>query len=84
MKALELLKDYRNIDFGCNMDDLHSQIDEATEELESLLKEKDLLEEYVQFARLHIETYRCSCGSLGRIGYRCSNKECNKQSEPEE
>ena len=35
-------------------------------------------EEYVQFARLHIDTYRCSCGSLGRIGYRCSNKECNK------
>ena len=35
-------------------------------------------EEYVQFARLHIDTYRCSCGSLGRIGYQCSNKECNK------
>ena len=50
----------------------------AIEELESLKKENDLLEEYVQFARLHIETYRCSCGSLGRIGYRCSNKECNK------
>ena len=78
MKALELLKDYKSIDFSCNMDDLHSQIDEATKELEDLKKEKDLLEEYVQFARLHIETYRCSCGSLGRIGYRCSNKECNK------
>ena len=78
MKALELLKDYKNIDFGCNMDDLHSQIDEAIDELEHILKEKDLLEEYVQFVRLHIETYRCSCGSLGRIGYRCSNKECNK------
>ena len=78
MKALELLKDYKSIDFGCNMDDLHSQIDKAIEELEDLQKEKDLLEEYVQFARLHIETYRCSCGSLGRIGYRCSNKECNK------
>ena len=78
MKALELLKDYKNIDFGCNMDDLHSQIDEAIKELQDLQKEKDLLEEYVQFARLHIDTYRCSCGSLGRIGYRCSNKECNK------
>ena len=78
MKALELLKDYKSIDFGCNMDDLHSQIDKAIKELEELKKEKDLLEEYVQFARLHIETYRCSCGSLGRIGYRCSNKECNK------
>ena len=51
---------------------------EAIEELEDLKKEKNLLEEYVQFARLHIETYRRSCGSLGRIGYRCSNKECNK------
>ncbi len=78
MKALELLKDYKNIDFGCNMDDLHSKIDEAIDELEHIIKEKDLLEEYVQFARLHIDTYRCSCGSLGRIGYRCSNKECNK------
>ena len=78
MKALELLKDYKNIDFGCNMDDLHSQIDKAIKELEELQKEKDLLEEYVQFARLHIDTYRCSCGSLGKIGYRCSNKECNK------
>ena len=78
MRALELLKDYKNIDFGCNMEGLHNEIDEAIEELESLQKEKDLLEEYVQFARLHIETYRCACGSLGRVGYRCSNKECNK------
>ena len=78
MRALELLKDYKSIDFGCNMDDLHSQIDKAIKELEQILEEKDLLEEYVQFARLHIETYRCGCGSLGRIGYRCSNKECNK------
>lgn len=36
MRALELLKDYKNIDFGCNMDDLHSQIDEAIEELEEI------------------------------------------------
>lgn len=36
MKALELLKDYKNIDFGCNMDDLHSEIDEAIKELEEI------------------------------------------------
>ena len=36
MKALELLKDYKNIDFGCNMDDLHSQVDEAIKELEEI------------------------------------------------
>lgn len=51
---------------------------QAIEELEDLQKEKVLLGEYVQFARLHVETYRCKCGSLGRVGYRCSNKECNK------
>ena len=51
---------------------------EAIEALEKLQKEKDLLEEYVQFARLHIETYRCKCGSLGRVGYLCSNKECSE------
>ena len=36
MKAIDLLKDYKNIDFGCNMDDLHSQVDEAIKELEEL------------------------------------------------
>lgn len=51
---------------------------EAIKELEDLQKEKVLLEEYVQFARLHIETYRCKCGSLGRVGYLCSNKECSE------
>ena len=77
MKALELLYQYQQADeiAGGYMS---KAIEEAIEELESLQKEKDLLEEYVQFARLHIETYRCSCGSLGRVGYLCSNKECNK------
>lgn len=51
---------------------------EAIEALEKLQKEKDLLEEYVQFARFHIETYRCKCGSLGRVGYLCSNKQCSE------
>lgn len=27
MKAIELLKDYRNIDFGCNVEELYSEID---------------------------------------------------------
>ena len=82
MKALEILKDIQDSKWcgvkptlvNWKLEDFN----EAIKELESLQKEKDLLEEYVQFARLHIETYRCSCGSLGRIGYRCSNKECNK------
>ena len=79
MKALELLKEDRGYCLSINNDkSIIQKYDEAIDELEHILKEKDLLEEYVQFARLHIETYRCSCGSLGRIGYQCSNKECNK------
>ena len=81
MKALEYLKKEREIKKHCAdvaWGYYDKGIDEAIKELEDLQKEKDLLEEYVQFTRLHIETYRCSCGSLGRVGYRCSNKECNK------
>ena len=79
MKALEILKNAKS--FGSTGREIiinKYKLNEAIEELESLQKEKDLLEEYAQFARAHIDTYRCSCGSLGRIGYRCSNKECNK------
>ena len=36
MKALNLLNDYKNIDFMCNTDNLHKEIDEAIAELESL------------------------------------------------
>ena len=79
MKAIELLKADRDYCLSINNDkSIIQKYDEAIDELEQVLKEKDLLEEYVQFTRLHIDTYRCSCGSLGRIGYRCSNKECNK------
>lgn len=79
MKALEILKNAKS--FGSTGREIiinKYKLNEAIEELESLQKEKDLLEEYAQFARAHIDTYRCSCGSLGRVGYRCSNKECNK------
>ena len=77
MKALELLYQYQQADeiAGGYMS---KHLEEAIEELEGIQKEKDLLEEYVQFARLHIETYRCKCGSLGRVGYMCSNKECSE------
>ena len=79
MKALEFLKQERAHHLAVHNDkSIIQKYDEAIDELEHILKEKALLEEYVQFARLHIDTYRCSCGSLGRIGYRCSNKECNK------
>ena len=80
MKALELLKEDRDYCLTINNDkSIIQKYDEAIDELEHIQKEKDLLEEYVQFARLHIETYRCNCGSLGRVGYLCSNKECTEQ-----
>ena len=79
MKALKLLKEDRDYCLSIKNDkSIIQKYDEAIDELEHIQKEKDLLEEYVQFARLHIEIYRCNCGSLGRVGYRCSNKECNK------
>ena len=78
MKALVILNNYKKFDGFIRDIISDSFLNQAIEELEDLQKEKDLLEEYVQFTRLHIETYRCSCGSLGRVGYRCSNKECNK------
>ena len=82
MKALRILKDIKIDEFGLGLElnplCVTDDVQQAIEEIEDLQKEKALLEEYAQFARLHIETYRCSCGSLGRVGYRCSNKECNK------
>ena len=82
MKALMILKDIKIDEAGLGLElnplCVTDDVQQAIEEIEDLQKEKALLEEYVQFARLHIDTYRCSCGSLGRIGYRCSNKECNK------
>ena len=76
MKALDLLITLRDDYIHGELD---SDVNEAIKELEDLQKEKNLLEEYVQFARLHIETYRCKCGSLGRVGYLCSNKECSEE-----
>ena len=79
MKALEFLKQERAHHLSVHNDkSIIEQYDKAIDELEHIQKEKDLLEEYVQFARLHIETYRCTCGSLGRVGYLCSNKECSE------
>ena len=51
---------------------------EAIEELESLQAEYEKLNEYYWFARNHLKSYRCKCGSLGRVGYLCSNKECSE------
>ena len=48
----------------------------AIEELETLMANYKHLDEYYWFARNHLESYRCNCGALGRVGYLCSNKEC--------
>ena len=76
MKALDYLYLMKKANEDMGIEPI--TIYEAIKELEGIQKEKDLLEEYVQFARLHIETYRCKCGSLGRVGYLCSNKECSE------
>ena len=47
MKAIELLKEYRSIDFGCNVEELHNEIDEAIQELELIKNSKpNILLEY--------------------------------------
>lgn len=62
MKALELLKDYRNIDFGCNVEGLHNEIDEAIDEillvqqeLDNLTESNKELLEYLQYTQAKLE-----------------------------
>ena len=63
MKALELLKDYKNIDFGCNMDDLHSQVDEAIKELEEYESDMDSYLDYTTGSRC-TKSFNSSLGSI--------------------
>ena len=79
MKALEFLKQERDHYAAIHNDkSIIKKYNKAIEEAEHILEEKALLEEYVEFARTQIETYRCKYGSLGRVGYLCSNKECSE------
>ena len=79
MKALKLLKQNRKYHLRISINNsITRQYDKAIEELEDIQKHIARLEEYVQFARTHLETYGCKCGSLGRVGYLCSNKECSE------
>ena len=80
MKALKLLKDDREYCLSINNDkSIIQKYDEAIEELERFQAEYKNLNEYYWFARNHLESYRCTCGSLGRVGYLCSNKKCNEE-----
>ena len=63
MKAIELLKDYKNIDFGCNMDDLHSQVDEAIKELEEYESDMDSYLDYTTGSRC-TKSFNSSLGSI--------------------
>ena len=69
MKALELLKDYKNIDFGCNLQELHNEIDEAISEINTLLMYKNLADTYLKIDK-------CKCGILKIQGHFCSDIEC--------
>ena len=63
MKAIELLKDYKNIDFGCNMDDLHSQVDEAIKELEEYESDMDSYLDYTTGSRC-TKSFNSCLGSI--------------------
>ena len=79
MKALKLLKQERGHHLAMYNDkSIIGQYDEAIEELERFQAEYKNLNEYYWFARNHLESYRCKCGALGRVGYLCSNKECTE------
>ena len=79
MKALKLLKQNRKFHLRISINNsITRQYDKAIEELEDMQKYIAGLEEYVQFARNNLESYRCTCGSLGKVGYLCSNEECTE------
>lgn len=80
MKALELLKADRDYCQSINNDkSIIKQYDDAIKELESFQAEYEKLNEYYWFARNHLESYRCKCGALGRVGYLCSNEDCEEE-----
>lgn len=80
MKALKLLKQNRKHHLRISINNsITKQYDKAIEELENMQKHIARLEEYEQFARNHLESYRCTCGSLGRVGYLCSNEDCEEE-----
>ena len=80
MKALELLKDYKNIDFGCNMDDLHSQIEEATKELEEYESDMDNYLDYTTGSRC-TKSFNSSLGSIKNAYEKELEKNIKENSE---
>lgn len=72
MKAIELLKEYKSIDFGCNVEELHNDIDEAISDIHTLLM-------YRYLAKTYLRIEKCKCGVLKVKGYLCSNKNCTEE-----
>ena len=72
MKALELLKDYKSIDFGCNVEELHNEIDEAISEIHTLLM-------YKYLANTYLKIEKCKCGTIKVRGYLCLNSKCTEE-----
>lgn len=72
MKALELLKDYKSIDFGCDVEELHNDIDEAISEIQTLLM-------YRYLAKYYLRIEKCKCGVLKVKGYLCLNRKCTEE-----
>ena len=67
IKAIELLKDYKNIDFGCNMEWLHNEIDEAIKELEEYESDMDSYLDYTTGSRC-TKSFNSCLGSI-KIAY---------------
>ena len=63
MKALELLKDYRNIDFGCNVEELHNEINKAIKELEEYESDMDSYLDYTTGSRC-TKSFNSCLGSI--------------------
>ena len=57
MKAIELLNEYKNLDFDCNVEELHNEIDEAISEINTLLMYKYLADSFLKIDK-------CKCGIL--------------------
>ncbi len=71
MKAIELLNEYKNLDFDCNVEELHNEIDEAISEINTLLMYKYLADSFLKIDK-------CKCGILKIQGHLCSDIECTE------
>ena len=74
LKAIELLNDYKKIDFGCNVDELHNEIDIAIKELQKLEEDETIVcekcgsSDTVIYCFGEDDKFQClSCSNLYRL-----------------